>query len=227
MYSQRTFLSLSGIVLLSVAPHALAQSRHSAPAPRPSAGSAPLTTGRDVLRAYGLTPTAGLQSGAPLAPRTGFFPAAGGYSSAAASYFQLPSAPNNYFPSRTTGFSTAPLFPYSSPTFPYGYGYSARDIQEEEPHNQRFAATIEAAPDVNSATMNVHVPAGAEIWFEGVKTGQRGDARTFVSPPLEPGRGFTYEIRARWTEDGKAIEQTRPVHVHAGESVDVNFAAKK
>jgi uncharacterized protein (TIGR03000 family) len=136
-------------------------------------------------------------------------------------------SPNFFFPSRTTGFSTLPLFPYASFTFPYGFGYSARDIEQESPEKPRTYNMKIPEPDPNSATMNVRVPAGAEMWFEGSKTGQRGAVRTFVSPPLEPGQGYTYAVRARWNEGGKEIEQTKQVHVKAGERVDVQFDAKK
>ena len=60
------------------------------------------------------------------------------------------------------------------------------------------------------------MPADAEIWFEGDKTSQTGTSRTFVSPALQPGRNFTYDIRARWiSSEGKNVDQTRQVRVQA------------
>jgi uncharacterized protein (TIGR03000 family) len=138
----------------------------------------------------------------------------------------LNSAPNTWFPSKTIGFSTGPLFPYASATFPYGYGFAAREVPEESPRRP-VVPPRETEPDPNAATVIVHVPAGAEIWFEGAKTGQRGATRTFVSPPLAPGKGFTYDLRARWKEDGKEIDRNRAVRVHAGETVEVTFGEKK
>ena len=68
----------------------------------------------------------------------------------------------------------------------------------------------------------VRVPANAELWFEGSTTTSRGSVREFQSPPLTPGR-YTYEIRARWTENGRAITQTQKVAVSPGAHVAVTF----
>ena len=80
-----------------------------------------------------------------------------------------------------------------------------------------FAAVIK--PAANVASLTVEVPAAAEIWLEGVKTKQAGTMRTFVSPELTPGKEYTYEIRGRWLENGKEIQQTRNVVVHAGDQL--------
>jgi uncharacterized protein (TIGR03000 family) len=188
---------------------------------RPTSSATP----HDVLHAFGLGPNAGLHSGAPLLPRTGFSLGPGGFNSTVR-FLPLIGAPDTWFPSRTTGFSTAPLFPYASASFPYGYGFYARELPEET-QRKPFAPEVSVQPDPTAAIMDVRVPADAEIWFEGAKTGQSGPKRTFVSPPLEKGQAFTYEIRARWTEGGKPVEQTRQVNVRAGEQVQVDFAAKK
>ena len=68
---------------------------------------------------------------------------------------------------------------------------------------------LRAAPADTRAFIQVRVPAAAEIWFDGEKTSQTGSVRDFVSPALQTGRSFTYEIRARWTDEGgKVIEKT-------------------
>jgi uncharacterized protein (TIGR03000 family) len=227
MNVRKIILASSSAALLAIVSPALAQhgGGHAAPAPQVRPGNA--ATAHDVLRAYGYGANAGVNTGGPLTPRTGTSIGAGGYNPNVQSYVPLNSAPDTYFPSRTTGLSASPLFPYSSATYPYGYGLMPREVQEE---SQNYLPKFELPlppPDPNIATMIVRVPANADIWFQGAKTGQRGAQRTFVSPPLEPGQGFTYEVKARWKEDGKDVEQTRQVHVKAGENVDVNFAAKK
>jgi uncharacterized protein (TIGR03000 family) len=79
----------------------------------------------------------------------------------------------------------------------------------------------------NRAIIDVRVPADAEILFEGDKTSQTGANRAFVSPALQPGRTFTYEIRAKWTgTDGKPVEQTRQVKIQAGVRTLVDFMAR-
>ena len=65
--------------------------------------------------------------------------------------------------------------------------------------------------------------AGAQVWFQNQATAQTGTRRSFDSPPLAPNHEFTYTIKARWMEGGKAIEQERQVHVHAGQNITVDF----
>jgi uncharacterized protein (TIGR03000 family) len=69
----------------------------------------------------------------------------------------------------------------------------------------------------------VRVPAGAEIWFNGEKTTQTGTRRLFLSPELEPGNRYAYDVTARWTEDGKSVEQTIHVPLTAGARQKVTF----
>jgi uncharacterized protein (TIGR03000 family) len=55
-----------------------------------------------------------------------------------------------------------------------------------------------------------------------VKTTTTGSIREFQSPPLSPGR-YTYEVRARWTEDERDITQTQKIAVSPGAHLTVNF----
>jgi uncharacterized protein (TIGR03000 family) len=73
------------------------------------------------------------------------------------------------------------------------------------------------------ASVEVRVPPNAQLWFGDVKTVQGGEFRNFYSPPLERGSNYTYEVRARWSENGRIREQTRLVRVRAGERTAVDF----
>jgi len=53
-----------------------------------------------------------------------------------------------------------------------------------------------------SVHVTVSVPADAEIWFQGTKMTATGSVREYQSPPLTPGHRYTYEVRARWNENG-------------------------
>jgi len=77
-------------------------------------------------------------------------------------------------------------------------------------------------PD-RTARVTVTVPADAEVWFEGVKMTEMGIVRAFQSPPLTPDRRFTYTVKARWEQNGRAVTQTQTVRVFAGASVNVVF----
>lgn len=71
--------------------------------------------------------------------------------------------------------------------------------------------------------LTVETPADADVWLEGVKSKQSGAARLFVSPPLVQGGKYAYEVRARWKEEGREVEQTQEVAVQAGEKLTVRF----
>jgi uncharacterized protein (TIGR03000 family) len=82
-----------------------------------------------------------------------------------------------------------------------------------------------AAGDTHAAVVQVTVPAEAEVWVEGGKTGLTGIRREFVSPPLTPGKSYLYTVRARWTEAGRSFEQIQVVDVQAGRRAEVRFPA--
>jgi len=67
------------------------------------------------------------------------------------------------------------------------------------------------------------VPPDAALWVDGVATQQSGADRDFVSPPLTPGQTFTYELKARWMQDGQPVEKTLKVDVRANETSRADF----
>jgi uncharacterized protein (TIGR03000 family) len=69
----------------------------------------------------------------------------------------------------------------------------------------------------------VMVPADAEVWFDGAKTTQAGPDREFVSPPLQPGHPYSYEVRARWRDGGREVDRTRRVTFYAGDQLELDF----
>jgi len=76
-----------------------------------------------------------------------------------------------------------------------------------------------------AVSINVTVPAGAEIWFDGAKTNQTATHRLFMSPPLVPGREYAYEVQVQWKKDGREVAQTRRLTVHAGEVINLSFVS--
>jgi uncharacterized protein (TIGR03000 family) len=73
------------------------------------------------------------------------------------------------------------------------------------------------------AEITVVVPTDAEVLFDGAPTTQKGAERLFVSPALEPGKTFSYQVLARWQAKGQAVEQTRTARVTSGARVRVSF----
>jgi hypothetical protein len=45
----------------------------------------------------------------------------------------------------------------------------------------------------------------------------------FVTPPLEGGHHFTYDLAARWVEGGHEVLRTRTVAVYPGDRLTVDF----
>ena len=64
-----------------------------------------------------------------------------------------------------------------------------------------------------AAYLDVRLPSDAKLYVEGVEMSQTGYLRQFVSPPLDPYRKSTYNLRATWEENGKPVD----VPIRAGE----------
>ncbi len=80
------------------------------------------------------------------------------------------------------------------------------------------------APAEQVAYLHVRVsPPHAEISFEGSKTSQIGTSRLYVSPPLNQGQNYSYDIRVSWNNNGQVVTQDRKVTVRAGDRLSVVF----
>ena len=130
-----------------------------------------------------------------------------GYYGAAPVYSPLPGGGVRAASAVSPAAYTTPTYPIQSPNYNTNYPVSP---------------PISAVTD-NSAEVDVRLPADADLWFEGHKTAQTGTDRSFRSPELEPGQDYVYEVHARWAADGKPVDDTRKVSVHAGDHVVVNF----
>ena len=82
-----------------------------------------------------------------------------------------------------------------------------------------------AVPD-NQAEVEVRVPADAEVLFDGSATQQRGTDRLFISPPVTPGRSYTYTIEAKWMANGRQVEQKKDVTVTPGKTATADFMSR-
>jgi uncharacterized protein (TIGR03000 family) len=74
--------------------------------------------------------------------------------------------------------------------------------------------------------ITIRVPAGAKVWFDGEPTAQTGTTRAFVSPPLEPGRDYHYEVRAQWPDGAGTVERTRRLSFRAGDTIALDFSGR-
>jgi uncharacterized protein (TIGR03000 family) len=68
---------------------------------------------------------------------------------------------------------------------------------------------------------------GTEVKFEGEVTKQKGEKRTFKSPPLEPGKTYVYKIEVTIEPNNYTkIIRVRDVQVKAGETVKLDLRNK-
>jgi uncharacterized protein (TIGR03000 family) len=76
-----------------------------------------------------------------------------------------------------------------------------------------------------TATLRVLLPsANAQLIIDDVPTRQTGTERVFVSPPLEPGKSYTYTVRATWKPNNyTTITRTRKVPVKVGQALEVDL----
>jgi uncharacterized protein (TIGR03000 family) len=70
------------------------------------------------------------------------------------------------------------------------------------------------------------VPADAVLSFQGkTMTEETGALRQFQSPPLNPGRTYSYDVRATWKdENGREVTRTRHLTVRAGDHLSVDLS---
>jgi len=136
----------------------------------------------------------------------------------------------------TSGYYSSPY--YSSPSYYSSSGYYSEPSYYYSPpmtvapsyNSTTVAPSYNSAPAAadDRAHIDVRVPApDAEVFFDGDPTQQRGTDRTFASPPLPAGRTFTYNIEARWMENGRMVDRTQSVTVSAGQSSTVDFTASR
>ena len=77
--------------------------------------------------------------------------------------------------------------------------------------------------DDAAAIIRLRVPANAQVWLNGTATTLTGTLRPFIANSLEAGTDYSYEIRVRWTEAGKPVEQTRKVTFRSGDRLTLNL----
>lgn len=77
--------------------------------------------------------------------------------------------------------------------------------------------------DNRSVLINLQVPPEAEVWFDDHKTERTGTFRQYISPPLDPGRPYSYHVRVQWTDDGEQVSRERTLRVQAGDELSLDF----
>jgi len=147
----------------------------------------------------------------------------GGYGYPYSSYYGSTSV---YAPSYAGYSSYYPPVDTTGYVAPADYGLATSpDYAAPADYGQTAPSGYAAPAEDNEAHITIVVPPDATVWFDGDQTTQTGPAREFVSPPLAPGQTYTYHVRARWTENGRPVEQERDIHVRANQQTIENFVA--
>jgi len=75
----------------------------------------------------------------------------------------------------------------------------------------------------DAATIVVHVPENAKVWFNGQLMSATGTRRVFETPTLiEPDRYvYSYEVRFGWDENGKPVSRAQTLNVTPGKKFSV------
>src|SRR5260370_1226966 len=89
----------------------------------------------------------------------------------------------------------------------------------------RACTVVLGTAEITEARVHVRVPADAVLAFNGVTVPRTGTEREFISPALTPGKRYGYQVKARWTQDGKPVERTLQLVVRANTTATVDFAA--
>jgi uncharacterized protein (TIGR03000 family) len=75
----------------------------------------------------------------------------------------------------------------------------------------------------NKAYIWLSVPADVQVWFDGDETKQTGEFRHFYTEALIPGKEYEYTLKIRWMKNGKSVERTRKILVHAKDRIHLDF----
>jgi uncharacterized protein (TIGR03000 family) len=124
-------------------------------------------------------------------------------------------------------FQTLPDNPPSDRPVGAPYAPLSRPLADV-PYNRPSELTTMRQPAAQPALIDVLVPADATLSFQGTVMPETGSVRQFQSPPLSPGRTYSYDVQATWrTADGKDVTRTRQVSVSPGEHALVDLTREE
>jgi uncharacterized protein (TIGR03000 family) len=138
---------------------------------------------------------------------------------------------NSYYNSPTY---VAPAYDYIDPGYTpfvspaYDYAPAANSYA---PPAFDYAGPVQApaasAPLKNTGEVIVYLPQpDAQVWVNGKSMPSNSSTRrSFVSPPLQTGRPYSYRISAAWVENGRQVRGDRTVSLAAGRAATVDFTS--
>src|SRR5262245_55502035 len=85
------------------------------------------------------------------------------------------------------------------------------------------APTLPAWEVEGRALIVVKLPEEGQLTIDDSTTKQEGEERTFVTPPLEPGKQFTYTLAVTVKRGDKLLTRKREVVVRSARTSSVDF----
>jgi uncharacterized protein (TIGR03000 family) len=80
------------------------------------------------------------------------------------------------------------------------------------------------SPPPNAGVIRVYVPSEfATVRFDGAQSSSVGTTRYYVTPDLEAGKKYNYDISATFTRNGQPVTEDRHVTVAPGQTTVVDF----
>jgi uncharacterized protein (TIGR03000 family) len=98
-------------------------------------------------------------------------------------------------------------------------------MQPVQPEQVPAPKPAARAPATAPVTLVVHVPAQAILTVDGQATQSVSAQRTFVSPPLEPGYVYHYNLKIEMIRDGQMVSASKRIEVRPGERTEVTLEA--
>jgi uncharacterized protein (TIGR03000 family) len=86
---------------------------------------------------------------------------------------------------------------------------------------QSGAASLE--PIDQRSVISLQMPPGARLAVNDQDIAARTTNPMFITPPLEPGKDYSYDFKVTATQDGKPVTRTKRVTVRPGELVRLNY----
>jgi uncharacterized protein (TIGR03000 family) len=126
--------------------------------------------------------------------------------------------------------------PGTSYSYPQTYGYSVPifDGSNNPPmsvsQSQSFYppdGRIQGAMDNTRAYVHVRVRPDAQVFFDNSPTRQTGADRNFMTPQLDSNRRYSYDVSARWMENGEERRENRTVNLTPGQTAEVDFVNQR
>jgi len=85
------------------------------------------------------------------------------------------------------------------------------------PPSYQMPPATASLPAMAPITLEVILPdPQAQLWLDGTPTTMTGVDRIYVSPPMEVGYTYVYDVRATWNQGGQPVTVDRRVQVMPG-----------